>query len=335
MTVDLRTKYLGLELANPVVVSACPMSEDLDQLRRLEDAGAAAAVFPSLFEEQIEREELEIHGFYEQATESFAESVTYFPEMTDYNVGPAAYLKRLEDARKCVDIPVIGSLNGISAGGWVHYARQMQQAGASAIELNTFVLSADMDMTAADVEQRQVDLVAAVRAAVTIPLAVKIAPFYSATGNFARRLVDAGADGLVLFNRFVHPDIDLDTLMVRPHLELSRSYDGRLSMTWIALLHKRIETSLAATCGVHTPEDALKMLLVGADVVEVASTLYRHGPEHVRVLRDGIREWLEQREYASVEQMKGSLSYAHSPDPGAYERAGYLRTLASYTSRTV
>ncbi|MCP3903096.1 MAG: dihydroorotate dehydrogenase-like protein [Planctomycetes bacterium] len=335
MSVDLRTTYLGMELSNPVVVSACPMAEDVDQLARLEDAGAAAAVFPSLFEEQIEREELEIHGFYEQATESFAESVTYFPEMTDYNVGPGAYLRRLEEARKRVSIPVIGSLNGISAGGWVHYARQMQQAGASAIELNTFVITADLDADAATIEKRQVELVKAVRAAVTIPLAVKISPFYSATAHFAKQLVDAGADGLVLFNRFVHPDIDLDTLTVRPHLKLSRSYDGLLPMTWIALLHKRVDASLAATRGVHTAEDALKMLLVGADIVEVASTLYENGPEQVGVIRDGIRSWLEHREYESVEQAKGSLSYAHSPDPAAFERAGYLRTLASYTSRVV
>ena len=333
MIVDLRTRYLGIDLANPVVVSACPLTEDIDTLARLEDAGAAAAVFPSLFEEQIEQEELEIHGFYEQATEAFAESVTYFPEMRDYNIGPGAYLRRLEAARQRVSIPIIGSLNGVSPGGWVHYARLIEQAGASALELNTFLLPADLDLTAEDVERRQVELVEAVRAAISIPLAVKIPPFFSAPGHLARRLIAAGANGLVLFNRFVHPDIDLDTLTLRPHLELSRSYDVLLPMTWIAIWRGRLETSLAATSGVHTAADALKLLLVGADVTMTASALYRSGVDHVRTLVDGIREWMVEHDYDSVEQLKGSMSQAHSPDPGAYERAGYLRTLASFTSR--
>jgi dihydroorotate dehydrogenase (fumarate) len=335
MSADLRTTYLGIELSSPVVVSACPLTQDVDALARMEEAGAAAAVFPSLFEEQIERESLEIHGFYEQATEAFAESVTYFPELGDYNIGPEAYLRQLEAARRRVSIPIIGSLNGISRGGWTHYARLMEQAGASAIELNTFVLAADMDATSEDVERRQVDLVAAVRDAVTIPLAVKIPPFFSALGSFARRLVEAGADGLVLFNRFVHPDVDLETLTVTPHLELSRSYDSRLPLTWIALLHGRLDASLAATGGVHRPADAVKLLLVGADVTMTASSVYVNGIEHLRTLRDGLRAWLDEHEYESVEQMKGSLSQRHCPDPSAFERAGYLRTLASFTSKGI
>lgn len=333
MTANLRTRYLGLDLANPIVVSACPMSENIDSLMRLADAGAAAAVFPSLFEEQIEQEELEVHGFYEQATDSFAESVTYFPEMLDYNVGPHEYLERLAAAKRCVSIPIIGSLNGVSPGGWVHYARLMEQAGADAIELNTYLLPADLEITSAEVERRHYELVESVRSSVTIPLAVKIGPFVSAMGHFAHRLVESGADGLVLFNRFVHPDIDLETLSVKPKLELSRSYDALLPMTWLALLRGHIDASLAATSGVHTVEDALKLLLVGADVTMLASSLYQRGIGHVTTLVDGLRTWLDEHEYESIEQMKGSMSQEHCPDPTAFERAGYMRTLASFTSR--
>lgn len=335
MSVDLRTTYLGLELANPVVVAACPLCEDVDALKRMEQAGAAAAVFPSLFEEQIEQEALEIHGFYEQGTESFGEATTYFPELRDYNIGPDAYLHRLEEARRSVSIPIIGSLNGISPGGWVHYARLIEQAGASAIELNTFLLPADPDWTSEKVEQRQIDLVCAVRAATSIPVAVKLAPFFSAPGHLARRLVEAGADGLVLFHRFVHPDVDLETLTVRPRLHMSRSHDALLPMTWIALLRGRIDASLAATTGVHDEFDALKMLLVGADAVMIASTIYERGIDRIGTIVEGIRTWLETHEYESIEQMKGSLSQQHAPDPSAFERAGYLRTLASFTSKAV
>lgn len=335
MTVDLRTTYLGLPLANPIVVSACPMTEDLDVLERLADAGAAAVVFPSLFEEQIEREALEIHGFYEQATESFAESISYFPELGDYNIGPDPYLHRLRAAKKRVSIPIIASLNGVSPGGWVHYAKLMEEFGADAIELNTWLLPANLELTSEQVESRQRELVRRVREAVSIPLAVKIPPFFSSTGHVARGLVEAGADGLVLFNRFVHPDIDLETLAVRPHLQLSTSHESRLPMTWIALLHGRIEASLAATSGVHTPDDVLKLLLVGADVVMVASSLYLNGVDHLRTLIDGVAEWMAVREYDSVEQMKGSLSQRHCPDPVTFERTGYMRTLASFTTRVV
>ncbi|MHC4910797.1 MAG: dihydroorotate dehydrogenase-like protein, partial [Planctomycetota bacterium] len=308
MTVDMRTTYLGLELAGPLVVSACPLVWDLETLERLAECGAAAVVLPSLFEEQIEQEELEIHGFYEQATESFAESVTYFPEMADYNVGPDAYLRHIEAARKRTSIPVIASLSGISAGGWVHYARLMEQAGASAIELNAYVLDASLDASADAIEGRLVDLVKSVRAAVQVPVAVKIAPFFTATGNVAQRLVEAGANGLVLFNRFVHPDIDLETLKIEPRLELSRSTDALLPMTWIALLHGRLNASLASTSGLHTVDDAVKMLLVGADVTMVASALYERGVSYMRTLHDGLAAWLEERDYESIEQLKGSLS---------------------------
>lgn len=335
MTVDLTTTYLGLELSNPLVISACPMTEDLDVLARLAEAGAAAAVFPSLFEEQIEREELEVHGFYEQATESFAESLTYFPEMQQYNVGPEVYLRRIEAAKARVDIPIIGSLNGISRGGWVHYARLIEQAGADALELNAYLLPVDPTHSAAHVEDRLLELVAAVKQSISVPLAVKLMPFYSSPAHLAGRLVEAGADGLVLFNRFVHPDIDLETLTLQPRLELSRSYDALLPMTWIALLRGRLETSLAATTGVHAAADALKLLLAGADATMMASAVYRHGVTHVTTVLQDMRAWLDAREYASIEQMKGSMSQEHCADPSAYERAGYLRTLASFTSRSV
>jgi dihydroorotate dehydrogenase (fumarate) len=335
MTVDLSTRYLGLELRNPIVVSACPLSEDLDQLARLEAAGAAAAVFPSLFEEQIEAEELEIHGYYEHGNEAFAESLSYFPEMQDYNVGPTQYLRRLEAAKQAVSIPVIGSLNGRTTGGWVRYASMIEEAGADALELNIYFVPADAEMSAEAVERRYLELVEAVRDAVSIPLAIKVMPFFSAFANMARRFVVAGADGLVLFDRFVHPDIDLESLHVRPHLELSRPIESRLPMTWIALLRGRVEASLAATSGVHSADDALKLLLVGADVTMVASSLYKGGPRRITELLTGIRCWLEEKEYESVEQMKGSLSQQHCPDPAAFERAGYMMTIASFTNKLI
>jgi len=326
----LDTSYLGLPLRNPLVVSACPLSEDIDTLRRLEDAGAAAAVFPSLFEEQIEHEELNQAWLHEFGTESFAESLTYLPELDDYNVGPERYLRRLEEARRAVSIPVIGSLNGVSNGGWVRYASSIQNAGASALELNVYAVAADLDLTAAQVEEQYLELVAEVRSAITIPLAVKVAPFFSAFANMARRLVDAGADGLVLFNRFVYPDIDLDALQVVPRLVLSRSVESRLPLMWIALLRGRLATSLAATSGVHGWDDVVKLLLAGADVTMTASGLYQKGPEHLATLLEGLRTWMAEREYESVEQLKGSMSQQHCPEPGAFERVNYMKTLTSY-----
>jgi dihydroorotate dehydrogenase (fumarate) len=332
MTVNLTTSYLGLELRNPLVVSACPMSEKLDTLRRLEDAGAAAVVFPSLFEEQIEQEEMEIHALYEASIESFAESLTYLPELDDYNIGPDGYLRRLEAAKSAVSIPVIGSLNGVTTGGWVRYARLIQDAGADALELNVYFVPADPETTSSQAENQYLDLVAAVSDAVSIPLAVKVAPFFSAFAHMARRLVGAGADGLVLFNRFIHPDIDLDQLKVVPNLVLSRPVEMRLPLMWLGLLRGRIEASMAATSGVHGHEDVLKLLLVGADAVMTASSLYQNGPEHLASLLAGVRDWLAEHEYDSVEQMKGSLSQEHSPDPGAFERVNYMKTLHSFSS---
>jgi dihydroorotate dehydrogenase (fumarate) len=306
------------------------MTGDPDSLRRLEEAGAAAAVFPSLFEEQIEQEQLDLFWLHEFGTESFGEALTYLPELDDYNVGPDGYLRRLEVARRSVSIPLLGSLNGASPGGWVRYARLIQETGADALELNAYFVAADANMPAGAVEERYLDLVADVAAAISIPLAVKVAPFFSSFAHFARRLVEAGAKGLVLFNRFIHPDIDLETLRLVPNMQLSTSWESRLPLTWIALLRGRIGASLAATGGVHDVSDLLKLLLAGADVTMIASAVYRKGPEHVRTLVEGLRGWASERGYHSIEQMKGSMSQARCPDPTAFERVSYMKAQTSF-----
>jgi len=331
MNANLTTRYLGLELGNPLVISACPLTGKLDTVRRLEDAGAAAAVMPSLFEEQIEHDEMMIHRFYEYGAESFPEALTYFPELDDYNTGPDEYLRHIEDAKRSLSIPVIGSLNGASMGGWVRYARLIQEAGADALELNAYYLVTDPSMSGEYVEARYLDLVRAVRADVTIPLAVKLGPFFSSIPNLVLKLTQAGVDGLVLFNRFLQPDIDLETLRVTPNLVLSTSSELRLPLRWIAVLRAHFDTSLAATTGVHTAEDMIKLILAGADVTMIASVLYQHGPNHVRTLLDGLSAWMERKEYASVAQMKGSLSLVNAPDPAAFERANYIKTLVNFT----
>jgi len=329
---DLRTRYLGLELANPVVPSASTLSSRIDTLKRLQDAGAAAVVMQSLFEEQIEHEEIEIDRMLEAGAHSFPEAITYVPELEDYNIGPDAYVRHLEQTKEELEIPIIGSLNGASKGGWVRHAQLIRDAGADALELNIYYVAADPNLTSAEVEERYIDLVAAVRSSVEIPLAVKVGPFFSSMANMARRLVEAGADGLVLFNRFLQPDIDLETLGVDPTLHLSTSEELRLPLRWIAILRGRVDASLAATTGVHTWEDAMKLILAGADVTMMASALFKHGPEHVRTVVDGIRTWLDEHEYESVEQAKGSVSQAACPDPVAFERSNYMRALVSFTS---
>ncbi len=332
MSADLRTKYLGLELRNPIVPSASTLSSRIDNLKRLQDAGAAAVVFQSLFEEQIEHEELQLHHVLETGTNSFSEATSFLPEMDDYNTGPDEYLRHLETSKKELEIPVIGSLNGASDGGWVRYARLIQEAGADALELNVYFVAADPTMTGESVERRYIDLVAEVRSSVTIPLAVKVGPFFSSMGHMARRLVEAGADGLVLFNRFFQPDIDLETLSVDPTLHLSTSEELRLPLRWIAVLSGRIECSLAATTGVHTWEDAVKLLLAGADVTMMASALFKNGPEHVGTVLSGVQRWLDEHEYTSVEQMKGSVSQVNVADPVAFARSNYMQMLVNFTS---
>ena len=332
MTADLRTTYLGLRLANPLVPSASTLSSRIDTLKRLQDAGAAAVVMQSLFEEQIEHEELQVHRMLVTGSESFAESITHFPELEDYNTGPDEYLRHLEACKNELVIPVIGSLNGASEGGWVRYAQLIQDAGADALELNVYFVAADPDESGWQVERRYVDLVSAVRDIVTIPLAVKVGPYFSSMANMAQQLVAAGADGLVLFNRFVQPDIDLQTLEVDTALHLSTSDEVRLPLRWIALLRGRVDCSLAATTGVHTAEDAVKLLLAGADVTMMASALFRNGPEHLASVLQGVRAWLDEREYASVEQLKGSVSQSNVADPAAYARSNYMKMLVDYSS---
>jgi dihydroorotate dehydrogenase (fumarate) len=332
MTVDLRTRYLGLDLANPIVPSASPLGQRIETLHRLEDAGAAAVVLPSLFEEQIEHEELQIHGALEAGADSFAEALSYMPEFEDYNTGADAYLSHVEATKKELRIPVIASLNGISLGGWTSYAKRIQEAGADALELNVYFIAADPDEPGEAVERRYVDLVGAIRAEITIPLAVKIGPFFSSVGHMARRLVDAGADGLVLFNRFMQPDIDLDELRVDPSLRLSTSDELRLPLRWIAILHGQMRASLAATTGIHTSADALKLLLAGADVVMMASALLHEGPEHVGTVVHGLEAWMAEREYSSVSQLRGSMSQSNIPNPVAFARANYAQLVTSFVS---
>lgn len=334
MTADLRTVYLGLELSSPLVASASPLTGRLESLRALERAGAAAVVLPSLFEEQIEHEEVELDALLEHGAHSFAEALTYFPELEAYNTGPDSYLELVASARAALSIPVLASLNGSTSGGWVRYARLLEEAGAHALELNVYAVEADPAATAEQVEQRTLELVRSVRAAVRIPLAVKVGPFYTAFAHTAVRLAEAGADGLVLFNRFLQPDVDLETLAVAPALHLSTPEELRLPMRWIAILRGRVAADLAATGGAHSAADVVKLLLAGADVVELASALLRHGPEHLQTLRAGLTAWLAEREYDSVEQLRGSLSQAASPDPAAFERAQYMRALLSYAPAT-
>jgi dihydroorotate dehydrogenase (fumarate) len=329
---DLRTKYMGLDLKHPVVASASPLSKTLDGIKRLEDAGASAVVMFSLFEEQIRKENESFDYLMESGTESFAESLSYFPEVEEYKMGPDAYLNLIRQARSAVDIPVIASLNGMTSAGWTEYAKEMADAGASAIELNIFYIAADMAMTGRDVEQRYVDIIKSVKGSVSIPVAVKLNPFFSSMGEMAGRFVDAGADGLVLFNRFYQPDFDLEELEVVPDLELSSPSEIRLPLLWIAVLRGRINASIAATRGVYSAVEIIKYVMAGADAVMTASALLRNGVGHMKTLVDGMNEWMERRGYESVEQMKGSMSQQKVADPSAFERANYIKVLGSYKS---
>jgi dihydroorotate dehydrogenase (fumarate) len=335
MPVDLSTKYLGLKLKNPLVIAACPLTGKLDWLKRLEAAGASAAVLPSLFEEQIEHDEEEMTKAREFGTESFAESLTYFPEMEDYRSAPDDYLELIAQAKNAVKIPIIASLNGTSKGGWVRYAKMMQEAGADALELNIYYIATDADMTGNEVESRYLELVAAVKQSISIPLAVKVGPYFSAMAHMAKRLADAGADGLVIFNRFLQPDIDLDTLETTPKLVLSDPYELLAPLRWVAILHGRVNCSLAITSGIHDAAAMAKSLLAGADVGMIASAIYHKGFKQVEEILRGLGEWMEEKEYDSVEQLKGSMSQENCPDPEAFARGNYMKTLISYTGKPI
>jgi dihydroorotate dehydrogenase (fumarate) len=331
--VDLSTSYLGLPLKNPLVAAASPLSKKESTVRRLEDAGVGAVVMYSLFEEQITHESLALDYYLSRGTESYAEAITYFPDMEKYNVGPEDYLNLIQKLKKAVDIPIVASLNGISSGGWVEYARRMEQAGADALELNIYYLPTDTNLTGQELEQTYVDLVGDIRRQIHIPLAVKLSPYFTALPNFARRLVQAGANGLVLFNRFFQPDLDIEMLEVVPRLELSTSSELRLPLRWVAILYKRIEADLALTGGVHTPEDVIKSIMAGANVVQIASELIANGINRVGELLTGIVQWMETFEYESVTQMLGSMSQQAVAEPAAFERANYMKALTSYDHR--
>ena len=331
---DLSTTYLGIPLRSPIVASAGPHTGDPLIVERLEAAGAAAAVLPSLFEEEILHEELELNRALEAGTEHFGEALDYFPATPHLETSTDRYLSLIERTKAAVSIPIIASLNGTSTGGWVRYARLLEEAGADAIELNLYRVTADPDRSATEVEDDDVSLVASVRAAITIPLAVKLSPYYTSTANFARRLVNAGAAGLVLFNRFYQPDVDVETLDVVPRIELSQSWELRLPLRWIAILRPLLgpSTSLAATSGVHTGDDVIKALLVGADVAMMTSALLRNGALHVHIVAERLRSWLAEHEYESVAQLRGSVSHAATPNPSAFERANYVKTLHSWAT---
>ena len=328
--VDLSTTYLGLTLKNPLVVSPSPLCEKIDNIRRMEDAGASAVVLPSLFEEQISLESHHLDRYLSHGTESFAESLTYFPDMVDYNLGPDGYLEHIRRAKFVVDIPIIGSLNGSSTGGWISYAKKIEEAGADALELNTYYIPTDPELTGAQVEQMYLDLVRDVKASVSIPVAVKLGHSFSAFANLARRLDQAGANGLVLFNRFYQPDFDLENLEVVHTLTLSSSYELLLRLHWIAILYGHIRADLAVTGGVHTALDVLKTMIVGARVAMMTSALLQHGIGHLSTVRSELLGWMEQHEYESIRQMQGSMSHRSVPDPAAFERGNYMKVLSSY-----
>jgi dihydroorotate dehydrogenase (fumarate) len=334
MTVDLTTDYLGLRLRSPLVASASPITDQRATVRRLEAAGVGAIVMPSLFEEEILNEEIELTRSLDAGSEQYAEALSYFPNVAEFVGAGDRYVRRLEDIRANATVPIIASLNATSGGGWVHYARRLQDAGADAIELNVYRVATDPTRTAADMEAADLALITAVRAAVTIPLAIKLSPYYTAMADFARRTVATGADGLVLFNRFYQPDLDLDALDVVNRVELSRPWELRLPLLWIAVLRPQLgpTVSLAATSGIASGTDALKALMVGADVAMMTSALLRAGPDHVRTVEAEMRAWMEEREYASVAQLRGSASQASVANPAAFERANYMQTLHSWST---
>jgi dihydroorotate dehydrogenase (fumarate) len=327
---DLTTTYLGLKLKNPLVASASPLSKKMDTVRRIEDAGAAALVMYSLFEEQITHESQELDHYLERGTDTFAESLSYFPDLNYYNLGPEPYLEHLHIIKQAVSIPVIGSLNGISSGGWVEYAHRIEQAGADALELNIYYLPTDSDLSGAELEEDYVQLVRDVRAKVKLPIAVKLSPYFTALPNMARRFVEAGANALVLFNRFYQPDFDLEELEVVPNLVLSTSHDLRLPLRWIAILYGRIQADFALTSGVHTAQDVLKAMMAGANVAMMTSTLLENGVGRIMHILTDLQEWMEEHEYESIEQMRGSMSQQAVTEPAAFERANYIKALNTF-----
>lgn len=327
---DLTTDYLGLKLKHPVVLSASPMTKTIDGVRRVRDAGVSAIVLHSLFEEQLEHETLELDYLTTQGTNSFAEALSYFPEPDNYFLGPDEYLNHIRKAKEAVDIPIIASLNGFTSGGWVDIAKQIEEAGADALELNIYYLATDPDRPGSEVEHNTVEVLKNVKAKVKIPVAVKLAPYFSNVAHIARQMEQGGADGLVLFNRFYQPDFDLDELEVRPHVDLSQSVAMRVPLRWIAILYGRIKTDLAVTSGVHSGADVIKCMLAGANISMMCSALYQNGLDHIQTVLIDIRRWMEEKEYESITQMRGAMSQKSVAEPAAFERANYMKTLQSF-----
>ncbi len=324
---DLSTKYLGMELRTPLVASASPISQEISHIRSLEDAGVSAVVLYSLFEEQLRQEALELEHDLNAGTESFAESLTYIPRPCEFHTGSEGYLNHIRKAKDAVDVPIIASLNGATLGGWTKYAKQVEQAGADAIECNLYFIPTNPETSGSEVEKIYTDILREVKSSVSIPVAAKLSPFFSNLPNMAKQFDQMGADGLVLFNRFYLPDIDLEELEIKPSVLLSGPQALRLPLTWIGILYGRIKASLAATGGVHEPEDVIKLLMAGADVTMMCSALLRNGIGHLRHVERGVTQWMEKREYESVQQMQGSMSQLRCPDPGAFERAQYMRAV--------
>lgn len=329
---DLTTTYLGMTLKNPIVVSPSPISEPMANIRKLEDAGAGAIVLHSLFEEQLTFQSQELNANLQQGEQSFAEALTYFPDLEDYKMGPEGYLGHIRRAKEAVSIPIIASLNGVSTGGWVEYAKEMADAGADAIELNVYYVPTNPAMSGQAVEDLYIDLVKAVKASVSVPVAVKIGPYFSSVANMAKRLSEAGADALVMFNRFYQPDLDLKNLEVKPDLVLSNPLELRLRLRWVAILHGHIAADMAITGGVHTGQDVVKCMMAGAKAAMTTSALLKHGIGHLAVIRQGLENWMEENEYNSVAQMQGAMSQKNCAEPAAFERANYMKILTNYVA---
>lgn len=327
---DLSTKYMGLKLKNPIVPSASPLSKSLDSVKQLEDAGAAAIVCYSLFEEQITHDAHELDYYLTHGINSYPEALTYFPDKEDYNLGPDEYLNHISRMKSSIHIPVIGSLNGISTGGWIKYAKLIEQAGADGIELNIYYIPTDVDLPGYEIENMYVNVLEAVKESVNIPVAIKLSPHFSSFANMAKRLDDAGADALVMFNRFYQPDFDLENLEIVPHLLLSSNYEMRLPLRWIAILYRKIHASMAATSGIHSAEDVIKIMMAGGDAAMLCSELLRQGPVRITEILSDIISWMQVREYESITQMKGSMSQKSVSEPAAFERANYMKVLNSY-----
>ncbi|RPH88045.1 MAG: dihydroorotate dehydrogenase-like protein [Deltaproteobacteria bacterium] len=332
---DLSTTYMGLKLKNPLVPSASPLSKNLDGIKRLEDAGAAAVVLYSLFEEQIAFEQEELSYFLDRGTESFAEALSYFPEPKEFNMGPEEYLEHIRKAKEATHIPIIGSLNGVSSGGWIEYAKKIEKAGADALELNIYFLATDPTQEGRQVENQYRVILNAVKSNISIPVAVKLSPFFSSLARFAKELDNDGADGLVLFNRFYQPDLDLEKLEVVPGVVLSSSADLRLPLRWIAILYGKVKAGLAATTGVHTAMDALKTIAAGADVAQMCAALLKNGPGYLKTVLRGMETWLEDKEYDSLSTLKGSMSQKAVAEPGVFERANYMKALNDFRDYTI